>query len=194
MIIVIDQKSKCQSLACLLSIHENIFGTWQVKRYTWAYLIELSAKETTLHVKLGQCCCSSTLVQLSFPNMVCLHFSVTHRSTVTPVAPPAFNRRTSPLWTTRPGFQSCDSNPSQLNKTISENSGPGGYLTGESNYNWRLNARQTPGNLTLTTVHKKSPYRWEWLLKWFSASGYRQGREVFTKPWWLKLTDKYFEE
>lgn len=84
-----------------------------------------------------------TGVQLSFPNMVCLHFSVTHRSTVTPVAPPASNHRASPLWTARPGFQSCDSNPFQLNKTSSENSGVGGYLTGESNYNWHLNTRQT---------------------------------------------------
>lgn len=54
--------------------------------------------------------------QLSFPNMVCLHFSVTHRSTVTPVAPPASNHRASPLWTARPAFQSCDSNPFSLTK------------------------------------------------------------------------------
>lgn len=104
-----------------------------------------------------------TGAQLSFPNMVCLHFSVTHRSTVTSVAPPASNHRASPLWTARPGFQSCDSNPLQLNKTSSENTGVGGYLTGESNYNWHLNTRQAAGNLTLSTVHKKYPYRWEWL-------------------------------
>lgn len=40
-------------------------------------------------------------------------------------------------------FKSRDSNPSQLNKTSSENSGVGGYLTGESNYNWHLDSRQT---------------------------------------------------
>lgn len=54
--------------------------------------------------------------QLSFPNMVCLHFSVTHRSTAMPVAPPSSNHRTSPLWTARPAFQSCDTNPLQISK------------------------------------------------------------------------------
>lgn len=134
-----------------------------------------------------------TGAQLSFPNMVCLHFSVTHRSTVTPVVPPASNHRASPLWTARPGFQSCDSNPFQLNNTSSENSGVGGYLTGESNYNWRLNTRQTAGNLTLTIVHKKRPYRWEGLC-WngFSPSRSRQGGEVHKAM--LTVTDNQFED
>lgn len=104
-----------------------------------------------------------TGVQLSFPSMVCLHFSVTHRSPVTPVAPPASNHRVSPLWTAWPSFQSCDSNLLQLSKMGSENSGVGGYLTGENYYNWHLTSRQTAGNLTPRTVHKKHPYGWEWL-------------------------------
>lgn len=118
-----------------------------------------------------------TGAQLPFPNMVCLHFSVTHRSTATPVAPPASNHRAAPLWTARPGFQSRDSNPLQLNKTSSENSGVGGYLTGESNYKWHLNARRTAGNLTLTTVHRTAPLQVRvTVLEWFSPSRTRQGR------------------
>lgn len=63
-----------------------------------------------------------TGVQLSFPNMICLHFSVTHRSIVTPVAPPASSHRASPLWAAGSGFQCCDSNLLQLSKMSSENS------------------------------------------------------------------------
>lgn len=63
-----------------------------------------------------------TGVQLSLPNMICLHFSVTHRSIVTPVAPPASSRRASPLCTAGSGFQCYDSNLLQLSKMSSENS------------------------------------------------------------------------
>lgn len=120
--------------------------------------------------------------QLSIPNTVCLHFSVTHRSTVAPVAPPPSNHRAAPLRTAKPGFQSCDSNPLQLNKTGSENRGVGGYLTGESNYNWHLNTRQTAGNLTLNTVQQRVQVT---VLKWFGPNRSRQVREVLTKSCWL---------
>lgn len=130
-----------------------------------------------------------TGTQLSIPNMVCLHFSVTHGITVTPVAPPAYNHRASPLL---PGlvFKAVTQILCSLTKTSSENSGVGGYLTGESNYNWHHNTRQTAGNLTLTTVHKLQVT--VIVLKSFSPNRNRQVGEALTELCWL--IDNHFEK
>lgn len=70
-----------------------------------------------------------------------------------------------------------------LTKTNSENSGVGGYLTGEGNYNWHLNTRATAGNPTLTTVHELQVT--VIVLKSFSPNGNRQVGEALTEPRWL---------
>lgn len=135
------------------------------------------------HVKLGYCCCFSTLacscpsptwfVYISQSPTGSLQRLQLHQPTTTEPRPYEL-----------PGlvFKAVTQILRSLTKTSSENSGVGGYLTGESNYNWHLNSRQTAGNLTLTTVHKLQVT--VIVSKSFSPNRNRQVGEALTELCW----------
>lgn len=125
--------------------------------------------------------------------MVCLHFSVTHRSAATPVAPPASNHRASPLWTAGPGFSKAVTQiPHSLTKRAVKTvvwvviSQVRAIITDIS----ILDRQLQPD--TNYSIQKEAPSQVRVIvLKWFSPGRSRQ--KVLTEPCWLYLTGRQFE-